>query len=317
MLHFDSDYMEGAHPTVMQRLVETNLEQTVGYGEDEYTRRAADLIREACGCPDALVRFLVGGTQANATVIDAVLRSYQGVIAAESGHISVHEAGAIEFGGHKVITLKHRDGKLSAETIEGFMHSYEQDETRHQTGIIVTLEFDNGSVYYTFRYSNPVSIEKSSNNLLADARCRLGEVYPKINDSDRNYRLYIPSDLTEINLSVAAQDTGATYDLPKSLKVSPDQEPTIMLDVFASNGEKRTYSFEVKRLNKNCSQVEKEMASPDFESLVKGEFFYQKPAFKIGITCAIAGILLIFVFIKIAKRLTIKVEDNDELNFFD
>ena len=195
--------------------------------------------------------------------------------------------------------------------------TYEQDETRHQTGIIVTLEFDNGSVYYTFRYSNPVSIEKSSNNLLADARCRLGEVYPKINDSDRNYRLYIPSDLTEINLSVAAQDTGATYDLPKSLKVSPDQEPTIMLDVFASNGEKRTYSFEVKRLNKNCSQVEKEMASPDFESLVKGEFFYQKPAFKIGITCAIAGILLIFVFIKIAKRLTIKVEDNDELNFFD
>ena len=83
MLHFDSDYMEGAHPQVMQRLVETNLEQTVGYGEDEYTRRAADLIREACGCPDALVRFLVGGTQANATVIDGLLQQYEGIMASD------------------------------------------------------------------------------------------------------------------------------------------------------------------------------------------------------------------------------------------
>ena len=105
MLHFDSDYMEGAHPVVMQRLVETNLEQTVGYGEDEYSRLAANLIREACGCPDALVRFLVGGTQTNATVIDGLLHQYEGVMAAETGHINNFEAGAVESSGHKILIV--------------------------------------------------------------------------------------------------------------------------------------------------------------------------------------------------------------------
>ena len=128
-LFFASDYMEGAHPAILERLIETNMIHSPGYGTDDFSASARNKIRHACQAPGADIYFLVGGTQANATVIDAVLRSYQGVIAAESGHISVHEAGAIEFGGHKVITLKHRDGKLSAEAIEGFMHSYEQDET--------------------------------------------------------------------------------------------------------------------------------------------------------------------------------------------
>ena len=131
MLHFDSDYMEGAHPTVMQRLVETNLEQTVGYGEDEYTRRAADLIREACGCPDALVRFLVGGTQANATIIDGLLHQYEGIMAAETAHINNLEAGAVESSGHKILIVPNHQGKVAAYDVERYLTEF-YDNENHQ-----------------------------------------------------------------------------------------------------------------------------------------------------------------------------------------
>lgn len=126
-LSFASDYMEGAHPAILQKLVQTNLEKTSGYGTDAYTRAAKEKIRLACDAPDADIFFLVGGTQTNATVIDAMLRGYQGVIAAESGHIAAHEAGAIEFGGHKVLTLPHQGGKLSAEGIRGLLDAYLAD----------------------------------------------------------------------------------------------------------------------------------------------------------------------------------------------
>ena len=104
-LYFASDYMEGAHPAIMKKLMETNLEKTVGYGQDPYTEDAKEKIREACNAPEADVFLLVGGTQTNATVIDALLKSYQGVVAADTGHIATHESGAIEFGGHKVLTV--------------------------------------------------------------------------------------------------------------------------------------------------------------------------------------------------------------------
>lgn len=94
-LSFACDYMEGTHPAILQKLVETNLEKTGGYGLDPYCDAAKEKIKAACGCPEGEVFFLVGGTQTNATVIDALLKSYQGVIAAEIGHVSVHEAGAI------------------------------------------------------------------------------------------------------------------------------------------------------------------------------------------------------------------------------
>lgn len=111
MIHFECDYTEGAHPAIMQRLCETNMEQTAGYGNDPYCEHAAELIRKLCNAPAAGVHFLVGGTQANKTVIAATLRPYQGVIAADSGHIAVHETGAIESTGHKVLTLPGTDGK--------------------------------------------------------------------------------------------------------------------------------------------------------------------------------------------------------------
>ena len=129
-LFFASDYMEGAHPAILDRLVQTNLEHTAGYGMDEYSEAARARIREACNAPEAEIYFLVGGTQTNATVIDALLRPWQGVVAAETGHIAVHEAGAIEFGGHKVLTLPQRAGKLSAEDVARCLNAWQQDDNR-------------------------------------------------------------------------------------------------------------------------------------------------------------------------------------------
>ncbi len=132
-LTFASDYMEGAHPLILRRLAETNAEKTAGYGLDEYSESAREKIRAACRTPEAAVFFLAGGTQTNAVMIDAFLRPWQGVIAAQSGHISVHEAGAIEFGSHKVLTLPHRAGKLTAEAIRKCMEAYLQDANHDHT----------------------------------------------------------------------------------------------------------------------------------------------------------------------------------------
>jgi len=118
MILFNSDYTEGAHPRILERLTETNLEQTVGYGEDDYCEAARDAIREACEAPGADVHFLVGGTQANFTVISSALRSFQGVLCADSGHINVHETGAVEATGHKVIALPGTDGKITAKQVK-------------------------------------------------------------------------------------------------------------------------------------------------------------------------------------------------------
>ena len=129
-LSFASDYLEGMHPAILKRLSETNLVQTTGYGLDPFCDSAKEKIRAACECPEAEIYFLVGGTQTNATVIDGLLAPYQGVIAAETGHISCHEAGAIEAGGHKVLTVPHTLGKISADSIEKTIHTYIMDESR-------------------------------------------------------------------------------------------------------------------------------------------------------------------------------------------
>ena len=127
-LYFASDYAKGAHPAIMKRMADTNMLETAGYGTDEICASAKNRIREACGCRDAVVEFLIGGTQTNALMIDAILRSYQGVIAAQTGHISVHEAGAVEFGGHKVLTVSQQLGKLSPKVVEQYLEDYYRDE---------------------------------------------------------------------------------------------------------------------------------------------------------------------------------------------
>ena len=129
MIYFDTDYMAGAHPKVMERLMQTNAEQTVGYGCDNYTLRAKELVKQACSAPDARVYFLVGGTQTNSTVIDGVLDRHEGVLAAESGHINVHESGAIEATGHKILTIPSYDGKVKAEDVGNFINNFYSDDT--------------------------------------------------------------------------------------------------------------------------------------------------------------------------------------------
>lgn len=126
-MNFASDYTKGAHPNIINRLNETNMLATVGYGADEICESARNRIRKACGVENAEVEFLVGGTQTNAVMIDALLQSYQGVIAAETGHIEVHEAGAIEASGHKVITLPQHLGKLLPEEVEKYLEDFFSD----------------------------------------------------------------------------------------------------------------------------------------------------------------------------------------------
>lgn len=120
MIYFNSDYLEGAHPSIMKRLAETNMAQSVGYSEDEYCAAAREKIKAACEAPDADVHFLVGGTQTNTTVIASILRPYQGVIAPTTGHINCHETGAIESTGHKVLALPTDNGKITAQQIEEY-----------------------------------------------------------------------------------------------------------------------------------------------------------------------------------------------------
>lgn len=135
MIHFDTDYMEGAHPLVMQRLVETNLEQTAGYGCDAYCAEARRLVAKALGieytgsADGYQIHFLAGGTQTNSTMIDALLRQHEGVMAAESAHINVHESGAIEATGHKVLVLPSRNGKVNASDVESYINGFYADET--------------------------------------------------------------------------------------------------------------------------------------------------------------------------------------------
>lgn len=128
MLHFDSDYMETAHPAILHRFSEIIGEQNTGYGFDRYTKKAAKKIAVACGKPDALVKFLVGGTQTNATVIDAFLRKFEGVISVAAGHIATHEAGAIEGSSHKVLPIEGRNGKVTKEVLSAYLKDFYDDE---------------------------------------------------------------------------------------------------------------------------------------------------------------------------------------------
>ena len=127
MLSFASDYTEGACEEILQKLAETNRESLPGYGMDRYCQSAARKIQEATGCPEAEVYFLVGGTQTNAVVISSILAPYEGVVAAQTGHVSIHEAGAIEYTGHKVLQLPEKDGKIDPADLQEYLQNFEAD----------------------------------------------------------------------------------------------------------------------------------------------------------------------------------------------
>ena len=132
MIRFNCDYCEGAHQRILDKLVETNMEQTPGYGNDRFCAEAAQMIRDLCKAPEAAVHFLTGGTQANLTVIAAALRPHQGVLCSEAGHIAVHEAGAVEATGHKVLGLSAPDGKITAQQVKQAYVDHINDESYDQ-----------------------------------------------------------------------------------------------------------------------------------------------------------------------------------------
>ena len=128
MIRFNCDYSEGAHPLVLEKLVQTNLEQLPGYGTDPYCLQAAQLIKEQCHASGAAVHFLSGGTQTNLTILAALLRPYQCVISADTGHINVHETGAIERTGHRILTVPNTDGKITAQQVADLCKAHWQDD---------------------------------------------------------------------------------------------------------------------------------------------------------------------------------------------
>ena len=151
MLSFESDYILGAHEKVLEALIKTNGEMLSGYGNDVHTENAEKLIKKACNAPDADVFFLMGGTQANKTVIATVLKPFEGVIAPTTGHVSLHEVGAIEYTGHKVIELEGEDGKLEAETVRKYLETFYGDENNSMMvvpGMIyVSYPTEYGTIY--------------------------------------------------------------------------------------------------------------------------------------------------------------------------
>ena len=130
MISFESDYITGAHPKVLQKLIDTNLEVQSGYGSDAYCASAAQKIKDACGCAQADVQFLVGGTQTNAIVISTMLQEYEGVVCATTGHIHAHEAGAVEYNGYKILPLEHKEGKINAGQVRTLLETFHKDESK-------------------------------------------------------------------------------------------------------------------------------------------------------------------------------------------
>lgn len=151
MIRFECDYAEGACPEIIKKLQETNMEQTPGYGEDIYCNSAREKIKKICNCPNAEVQFLVGGTQTNMIVINSILKSYQGVISADTGHINVHETGAIEATGHKVLAINTEDGKLTSNQIKEVYNAHYNDENHEhmvQPGMVyISYPTENGLIY--------------------------------------------------------------------------------------------------------------------------------------------------------------------------
>ena len=200
MLHFENDYNKGAHPALLEALVQTNLEGLSGYGTDKYTVRAIEKIRQATKCPHAQVTFLSGGTQTNQVVIDALLQSYQGVIAAETGHIASHEAGAIEFSGHKVLALPHKEGKLEPALVRQYIEDFYADGN-HEHMVFPGMVYISHPTEYGTLYS------KSELEQLAQI-CRQFEIPLFLDGARLGYGLAAD---TDVDLASIAELTDVFY----------------------------------------------------------------------------------------------------------
>lgn len=146
-LFFRNDYGEGAHPLVMQRLMQTNMEHTCGYGLDAYSLRAAELIRTLCGKPEAAVHMMIGGTSTNMVALSAFMRPYEAAIAAQTGHINVHETGTIEGSGHKVCIADSRDGKVLPQGVQAVVDAHTDEHMVHPRVVYISQPTEIGTVY--------------------------------------------------------------------------------------------------------------------------------------------------------------------------
>lgn len=218
------------------------------------------------------------------------------------------------------LTLQNpnQSAALQSYTVNGSANviaTYQYDNANHQTGITVTLEFDSGSVIYTFTYSNAPEYYVNSNANLADISCEYGEVRPEINSEDTAYKLYVPSDLTEINITPVTQDINATAtSMPVTLREG--QETEIPITVTASDGTTKKYVFDITRVNKTTEEVKAEMAQPGYVSFVDGERFYEQPVFAVTVGAVAGGLIVILIIAAIVKRVAANPYDEDEKEFY-
>lgn len=194
MIYFTSDYCEGCHPRILERMQMTNFDQNPGYGTDEHCAKAASYIRRECGREDVDVHFLVGGTQTNLTVIDAALRPHQGVVSAESGHIQTHETGAVEACGHKILTLPTSDGKITAKQIRDLWEGHCGDANKEHTSKPGMVYISNPTEFGTL-YNKAELTEISK-------VCRENGIYLFMDGARLGYGLATPgNDLTMADLA--------------------------------------------------------------------------------------------------------------------
>lgn len=231
MIYFNNDYSEGCHPAILEELLKTNMEQAPGYGEDAHCAAAADMIRRLCNRDDLAVHFLVGGTQANLTVIDAALRPHQAVVGAATAHIHVHETGAVEATGHKVITLGSKDGKVTADQVKALAENHRADSAREHTAqpkmVYISNPTELGTIYYK------------------DELTRLSEVC-------HEYGMYLFMDGARLGYGLTARDNDLTMaDIAR------------LCDVFYIGGTK------VGALFGEAVVIENPMIAEDFRYLIK------------------------------------------------
>lgn len=177
-LSLQCDYNNGAHPEILQKLIETNSHLQVGYGDDEFSISAKEKIKKVCNSDEINVYLLAGGTQTNMIVISSLLKSYEGVITADTGHVSIHEAGAIEYHGHKVLTLNHHNGKIDADLLKEYIDNFNNDENREHMvfpGMVyISYPTENGTLYSKNELEKIYKICKENNLYLYIDGARLG-----------------------------------------------------------------------------------------------------------------------------------------------
>lgn len=193
--------------------------------------------------------------------------------------------------------------------------TYNYDESNHQTGLVITLTFANGSVIYTFEYANPQAYSINGNADLADLNCEYSEIQPEINSSDTAYKLYIPSDLTELTLTPVTEDINA-YAAQIPLTLREGQETEIPITVTASDGTTKKYTFEIIRVDKTVDEVKAEMAEPDFVSFVDDEKFYRQPEFVVTAGAVAGGIIAVVIIAAVFRRIAVNPYDSEEKEFY-